>query len=326
MVSLFMEWILLDPETSELVAGGAELIEIWRDDPSKCLWISLEGPLDESTQDLLREWFDLHPLALQDASRDRHPPKLEVFSDHTFLLFKTLSQNTSDTDFSTIQFALFVGERFLVTRTSGPSGSVAALKRELRESSFPSRIGPDTMAARLMQRFLLRYLDILLKLEPKLEDLEDRLERINDSVIAEVTGYKSDLKKMRRIFLYHERILNSLKSGVQPGFSPERKHELTDVYEQQERASSLALLYYELASDLIDGYLSLASHRLNQIMKVLTIVTAIFVPLSFLAGIYGMNFENMPELRSQRGYYILLGVMSAIALVLLLVFRRRKWM
>ena len=99
-----------------------------------------------------------------------------------------------------------------------------------------------------------------------------------------------------------------------------------DVFEQQERASSLASLYYELASDLADGYISITSHRLNQIMKILTVVMAIFVPLSFLAGIYGMNFENMPELQSESGYYILLGLMSSIVAILLLLFRKKKWL
>ena len=317
---------LFDPQTSDLTAEDDGFMERWSADPEKHIWIHIEGALSETDQELLREKFKLHPLALQDASRDRHPPKLEVFSDHTFLLFKTLSLNTSNTDFTTIQFAMFVGDRFLVTRTSGPSRSVTLLRKELEEGSFEFELTPDALSARLMRLFVLRYLDILLKLEPLLEELEEGLlEQSNDNVIAEVTGYKSDLKKLRRIFLYHERILNALRNGRHPGFNSERSHELNDVYEQQERASSLTLLYYELASDLIDGYLSLSSHRLNQIMKILTIVTAIFVPLSFLAGIYGMNFENIPELRSPQGYFILLGVMSAIAGTLLLIFRKQKW-
>ena len=141
-----------------------------------------------------------------------------------------------------------------------------------------------------------------------------------------MTGHKANLKRLRRIFLYHEQMLRELRSHSHQGFRPEISHELNDVYEQQERANSLTLLYYELASDLIDGYLSLASHRLNQIMKVLTVVTVVFVPLGFLAGIYGMNFANMPELQSRSGYFILLGVMATIATTLLLNFRKRKWL
>jgi magnesium transporter len=108
--------------------------------------------------------------------------------------------------------------------------------------------------------------------------------------------------------------------------SPDHEHEQLDVYEHLERIASLSSLLHDLAADLIDGYISVASHRLNQIMKVLTIVTAIFVPLGFLAGIYGMNFENMPELHSPWGYYGLLSVMGLIAGGLLLVFKRKRWL
>ena len=134
------------------------------------------------------------------------------------------------------------------------------------------------------------------------------------------------LKKLRRIFHYHERIFYELKNRLFSGIAQDHVHEVNDVYEQQERVNSLASLYYELASDLIDGYISVASHRLNQIMKVLTVIMAIFVPLSFLAGIYGMNFENMPELQSRSGYFILLGVMATIAFVLLIIFRKIRWL
>jgi magnesium transporter len=111
-----------------------------------------------------------------------------------------------------------------------------------------------------------------------------------------------------------------------PGIPDDLTHSINDVYEHQERVSSLTQLYYELASDLIDGYISLASHRLNQIMKVLTIITAIFVPITFIAGIYGMNFEYMPELHSKSGYFIAIGVMATIVVTLMIIFKRNKWL
>jgi len=103
-------------------------------------------------------------------------------------------------------------------------------------------------------------------------------------------------------------------------------HLYVDVYEQFDREKSLADLHYGLAADLMDGYISVSSHRLNNIVKILTVVTTIFVPLGFLAGIYGMNFEYMPELQSKGGYFVLLSVMGAIAATALLVFRRIRWL
>lgn len=322
-----MECLLYDPPTKELHAGGVEFVDRWSGDPAAVIWVRFSGGLDFDDQKLLRDRFGIHRLALQDAIRDRHPPKLEEFGDHSFLIFKTLTDASTDTKFVTLQSILFVGERFLITRSSQPCSAVARLWKTEQANPIRFRKGPDALASRLMRLHIDRYMEILLQLETKLEALEAGImDNVDDSVLAEVTGYKGNLKRLRRIFLYHEKILRDLRGAKYKGFGKQCKHELTDVYEQQERASSLTLLYYELASDLIDGYLSLSSHRLNQIMKVLTIVTVVFVPLGFLAGIYGMNFENMPELQSRSGYYILLSVMAIIATVLLVSFRRRKWL
>jgi magnesium transporter len=200
---------------------------------------------------------------------------------------------------------------------------VDQLHQELHKDSSRFLEGPDSVALRLCRILIGRYLKVLLALEPRLEELEEAIiKHPNDEVLAELISQKSELKKFRRVFLYHNQIFADLKSKPHPGFSDNLVHEVIDVYEQQERATSLANLYYELASDLIEGYISVASHRLNQIMKVLTIITAIFVPLSFMAGIYGMNFEYMPELHSKSGYFILLGFLGFIAAVLLSLFRK----
>lgn len=322
-----MKCLLLQDGSREILDGGEELLDRWSEEPNSLIWVEINGPLSERHEQILTSRFKLHPLAIQDAKRDRHPPKLESFDDFTFLIFKTLTVDSVDIHFSTIQLAMFVGERFLVTRTSGPSQAIDRLKRETLQNPAKFSSGPWALAARLMRVFVNRYLEIILALEPELEKREQGLlERTGDSVLAELTGYKTDLKRLRRIFLYHEQVLDRLRRHPLPGFPAEGKHELNDCYEQQERANSLTLLYYELASDLIDGYLSLSAHRLNGIMKVLTIVTVVFVPLGFLAGIYGMNFEHMPELGSKWGYYILLSVMASLAITLLLVFRKRKWL
>ncbi|MEZ5385585.1 MAG: magnesium/cobalt transporter CorA [Prosthecobacter sp.] len=322
-----MEFHLLDTRLQSARHGDERLLEHWTKEPGTVAWLHLTGEMTDAQELLLRERFDLHPLALQDAKRNRHPPKLELFENSTFILLKALSQESDDIHFSTIQLAIFVGETFIVTRTSGASRAVARLKEEV--TTDPARFvkGSGAMATRLIRLIIDRYLTLLLGIEPRLEELEDGLlSQTGDEILAELTGYKTELKKFRRIFLYHEQILARLKQKPCAGFPSEQKHELNDVYEQQERAGSLTLLYYELASDLNDGYLAMFSHRLNRIMQVLTIVTVVFVPLSFLAGIYGMNFDHMPELHSRWGYFILLSIMGAVAATLLWVFRKRRWL
>jgi magnesium transporter len=319
--------LLYEMDSATVIAGGQELVQRWKNEPQSIIWVDIDdGSRPESVQ-LLQDDFNIHPLAVSDALRERHPPKVEEYGDYTFLLFKGLAADSSDIDFSTIQLAIFAGSRFIVTRHSAESVSIDQLWRETLEQEAPVKFRPAALALRLMRIMVDRYLRLILDMETRLEQLEDDLlANPRDEMLAELSRDKSSLKKLRRVFTYHQQVLLLLKSRPFPPFDPDLVHELNDVYEHQERAGSLASLYYELASDLIDSYISIASHRLNQIMKVLTIITAIFVPLGFLAGIYGMNFENMPELHSRSGYFILLSVMAGIAVTLLAIFRKIRWL
>ena len=318
--------MLYNPATQELKRGAIELLDEWQGRQDTVLWVDFANQEPQQEKRILIERFGLHPMAIQDAQRERHPPKMEPFDDHVFILLKGLGRETPDFTFETIQIAIFVGKRFLVTRHSDNSPSIDRLWQEVERDQTLFARGTDALALRLSRIIVDRYLKKLLILEPRIEALEQEMvSNPRDEILAELTGYKTHLRKFRRVFLYHVQIFSKLAAHQPPGIGAERLHEINDVYENQDRANSLSTLYYEIASDLIDGYISLASHRLNNIMKILTIITAIFVPLGFLAGIYGMNFENMPELHSRAGYFILLGVMAGIATVLLIIFRRRRW-
>lgn len=319
--------LLYDNKNHTTKAGGKELVDVWRQNSETFVWLDCSDEPVEEERELLQEAFGLHKMAIQDAQRARHPPKLEAFDDFTFILLKGLSADAADLHFATFQLAIFVGERFIISRHSEKSPGVEALYDRARNDAHLMQRGPEALALRLSRLSVDRYIRMLLDLEPRLEALEEEImQDPDDSMLAELLKYKTELKKFRRVFLYHQQIFQELKNGDFPGIGLDRVHEINDVYEQLERASSLAGLYYELASDLADGYISIASHRLNQIMKILTVVMAIFVPLSFLAGIYGMNFENMPELHSKSGYFILLGIMFLIATLLLMIFRKKRWL
>ncbi len=317
---------LYRPSTAQITTGDERLLAQWREEPDSILWADFADNDPNAERAILVEGFGLHPLAVQDAQRSRHQPKVEAFADNVFILLKGIGPDSSGFEFETIQIAMFIGDRFLVTRHSGPSPSIERLWQALKDDTSAFAAGADSLALKLSRISVDRYLSRLIALEPRLEDLEQEIvENPRDEILAELMSYKTNLRKFRRVLLYHVQIFAELSSHRPAQLRAERIHEIRDVYEHQERANSLATLYYEVASDLIDGYISLASHRLNNIMKVLTIITAIFVPLSFLAGIYGMNFEYMPELQSRAAYFILLGVMLAIASTLLLVFRKRRW-
>ncbi len=307
--------------------GGHQLLEAWKNDPDVSIWADFSGDPADGERAIFERLFGIHPLAIDDALRSRHPPKLERFPDYTFILLRGLDAEKPALNSGTIQLAMFVGSRFLVTRHSGPSPSIEAIWAQ--ESKDPNRLraGPDAISLAISRRVVDRYLEILMHVEARLDAVEDEIFRSPDNrLLEELIGYRTGLEKLRRVFVYHVQIFRDLRDEPPQLFEPQLIHAINDVYEHLERERSLADLYYGMAADLIEGYISVASHRLNEIMKVLTIVTVIFVPLSFLAGIYGMNFANMPELQARFGYFIVLAIMLCIVGGLLIFFRRKRWL
>lgn len=321
-----IRFLLYEPAEQRLEEGGVELLERWRASATAFGWIDFFDA-DRAREAQLLEALEIHPLAISDAQRDRHPPKLEVFDHWTFLLLRGLDATSDSINLKTIQLALFVSERLLVTRHVGASVSVDTIWREVLATPEEMAAGPAGLTAVISKTMAKRYLPILHGLESRLGEIEDQLmDHSDDEELAELVGYKTRLRKVRRNFRYHESVFRRLRDEMPPPFDESHQHALADVYDAAERLSTLADMYYEVIGDLIEGYISIASHRLNQIMKLLTIVTTIFVPLGFLAGLYGMNFEYIPELHFRYSYFILLSVMGAIVLTLLAVFRRRKWL
>ncbi len=324
---LAMRVHLYDANTPSLVTGGSELLERWRPGGGTTIWVDLPAHASAESVATVQRHFRLHPLAVQDALRDRHPPKREDFDTCTLLVLRGLDDKTESLDFNTIQISLFVGCDFLITRTSGVSRSIERHWQYVAESPGRWLAATDFLALEITAGTVDRHLPLVLALDGRIAELEEILAgKVNDALLTELMQTKSVLKRFRRVFAYEEVMFSDLTTAPSAVFSPQRVHRITDIYEHLERLASLCSLYHDMISDLMDASISLASHRLNDIMRVLTIITAIFVPLSFLAGIYGMNFENMPELHSANGYFFLLATMMGIVVSLLWVFRRKHWL
>lgn len=316
---------LSDPNTAEVRQGGKELIEAWKTSDSGLIWVDIENEPNDVEETLL-SGFGIHPLAIQDALRLRHPPKLERFDDFLFILLRGLDADSASIDFGVIQLSLFVGKRFLLTRHAKPSVSANGLFEELRRDTSIMNKGPGSLAVRISNRLARRYIEILLELEPRLGEIEEQMfKQPDDTLLSELTGYKSQLSKLLRIANYHEQVAEKLRDIDDPLIGKNLSHEIIDLYEQIERTKSLASLHIQISTDLTNSYLGMSSHQLNRVMQILTIITVIFVPLTFLAGIYGMNFENMPELSTRTGYFVVIAVMFVIAVSQLIYFRRKRW-
>lgn len=311
---------------SKLIKGGAELIALPIPEGA-VLWIDIEDEPIESEQ-VIFDQFDCHPLTIQDARRLRHPPKTEHFSDQSFVLVRELSAESAGFTLDTLQISSFIGDKFLITRHDKPSNAIALWwDSDVLEHKIAR--GPMLLFASITNSIGLNYLDLVLDFEPLISGYEDTLlSSPDDSVLRELIACKTWLRKLKRLHSYHDRVYAELLAHLKEEHPDnlDALHSVTDVYEKFERLNSLSALYYDLAGDLIDGHISLTSHKLNETMRILTVVTAIFVPLGFLAGVYGMNFDYMPELHNPYGYFILMGTMVTIATGLVVFFKRNNWL
>lgn len=288
-------------------------------------WLDFCGHDEVEEKELLASKFAINKLAISDALRFRHPPKYESFSNTDFILLKSFVDNEDHNSIETRQLAIFVVGNLLITRHKLPLVILDDLRDELQHSEFHA--GPIYLALNIAKRCAGTYTNKLLQIEERLEDLEEEMFlHPNDVLLTELVSHKTYLRRLKRILAYHKTVFNDMEYKFKQQQDKNVLHPINDAYEHFERGYSLSALYYDMSSDLIDGYLSVASHRLNEIMKILTIITAIFVPLSFIAGLYGMNFENMPELKYKYGYFFILFLMFSLAGFLLYIFRKNKWL
>ena len=318
------KWMLI--QNDQAVAGDASLYTQWKQNPGSLLWVDIEGAAEDADHKLLTERLALPEAEVRDALRDRHPPTFSGEPEFLFLLMKPLDRESHTLDFNTQQMAIFVAQNFVVTRHNKESDYLHTLwskvaRGERRISS------PYNIVALMARRMISRYGKILLKLEQRLDEIEDTLmQDLDEAHMQELVGYNTALRKMRRILKYHVSVLEQLSRYSQRLKQDELSDEYEDIASQAERFNSLAELYQTVINDLIEGYISLNAHRLNQVMRILTVVTVVFLPLSLLVGVYGMNFEYMPELKSEYGYFILIAVMASIASTLAYIFRRMRWL
>lgn len=306
--------------------GDENLIEQWQATPESHIWIDMQGEPELRERELL-ERLKCHPMAIQDAQKERHPPKIEEFEHHTLIIYRGISSFDAQLNFVPQQVCFFIGAHFLITLHPGNALSIDRFFNE--QGSALLKESPERVALRVMYTSAGFYIDSLLEFESELSDLEDELlENGNDVLMRKLTTYRSRLVKLRRIFSYHKGITQELTAYDYthlPRDENETLYAINDVAERFERLYTLTQMYYDICGDLVNGYISISSHQLNITMRVLTVITAIFVPLTFIAGIYGMNFEYMPELGFQYGYFFVWGAMVGIGGSLIWLFKRKNW-
>lgn len=290
------------------------------------VWIDFSGPLDSGTRTMMEEDLQVPALAVQDASRERHPPKLEMLDNYCFLLLREISVDDGSEELNVSQLSLFVGENVLITYHALPCVAVdqavdGLVGKEITHNS------PQSVAYLVCRKLIDICTPIVLGHEEELAAIEDALfDQAEDATIEVLTRLNRRLRRLRRTLAYQARLFDELRlDSSAKGLSFDR-YELNDLFENMDRLSTLCQLNQELAVDLLNTHLSIVSHKLNVVMRILTVVTIIVLPLGLLAGIYGMNFAVMPELSWKYGYFAVLGSMATVATLLIFFFRLKRWL
>ena len=290
-------------------------------------WISVRGLGDEATLRAIGKRFEMTPLALEDAVNVPQRAKSELYPNH-HLVVSRVPIVDADGDMSVPQVCFLIGPNFLVTFQERPFSIFELVRERIRTGIGPIReAGVDYLAYALIDTMVDHYYPVVEHLANRLEDLEEDLFEGGDSdVLATLRQIRSRLVLLRRIGWPQREMVNALLREQSPYVSPAVQTYLRDTYDHIAQIVELADSSRDLASTLSDEFLSTVGQRTNEIMKVLTLMASVFIPLTFIAGIYGMNFEYMPELRSRIGYFVVLSIMLAIALGMLVYFWRRGWM
>jgi magnesium transporter len=294
--------------------------------PDTFVWLDLQNPTEEDVG-LLRAEFGFHRLSIEDATRHHERPKLESFENYYFLVFYCLSYDEKQSRLFSQSIGLFIGANYIVTVHQGIIGSIDDTLRRWRGTVGEIESNTGALLYTLLDALVDDYFPVIDQLAERVEDIEEQIfERFREEALQEVFGLKRDLLAVRRVVAPERDVLNVLIRREVPIFDHTAIQYLQDVYDHIVRITDSIDTYRDLLSSALDAFLSVQSNRLNQIVKVLTITSIVLMSDALIAGIYGMNFEFMPELHWAYGYPLALGLMLVISVALVLFFRKRKWL
>ncbi len=289
------------------------------------LWLDVAGLRDTDLVQRIGDMFGVNPLAVEDIVNTYQRPKAEFFDRHAFVVLHMMEKPTIT---SKEQYAIVFGDKHVTTFQEQPGDCLDPVRRRL--ASPPGRIrrgGPAYLSYAIIDTIIDNYF-------PLLEAIGDRLEALEPQITANpLPEHVTRLHEIKRELLVVKRalwptrdLLSTLMRDENDLLPPHVTEYYRDTYDHVAQLIDIVETYRELASGLLDLYLSNVSTRMNEVMKVLTIISTIFIPLGFLAGIWGMNFDTMPELHLPGGYFAALAIMFVIAVVLTLWFRWRRWL
>ncbi|BAY92191.1 MULTISPECIES: magnesium/cobalt transporter CorA [unclassified Tolypothrix] len=333
----YPEIILIDYNannyTKQEIASPEECLQFL--DANSVSWVDVRGLGNIDILQRVGQVFDLHPLVLEDVVNMAERPKTEDYDDQLLIIARMVVPKKNAFGFFSEQVSLVLGKTYLLTVQEEPEHDCfdAVRSRIEKSKGIIRKSGADYLTYALLDAIIDGFFPVLERYGEQIEDLEEEvITRPTQKTLQKIYKIKRELLQLRRAIWPQRDVINSLMRDSGENISDEVRIYLRDCYDHAVQVIDMVETYRELTSGLMDVYLSAVSNKMNEIMKILTVVSSIFIPLTFVAGIYGMNFNtekspyNMPELNWYWGYPLCLAVMAAIAGGLLFFFWRRGWL
>jgi magnesium transporter len=310
----------------DLTRGGLELVDSWQAGSGAKLWIDIQEPSQEAIEPLLEGRFGFHELAAEDTLSDSTLPKYDHFPNYDFFVFRAVDLDLSEHASQSYKLSAFLGGDFLVTVHREVHKRMDELWERLAGDRRLLGAGPDFMLHAIVDAMVDEHF-------PLLERIDDCVDNVQDAIFTdprpgqldELLHLKRDVNLLRRHSLPQRDLLNQISRGDAQFIRREHLIYFRDVYDHMFRITETIDVQRDAMAGAMEAYLSVISNRTNEIMRVLTVFSAIMLPLSLIAGIYGMNFEHMPELHWLHGYPIALTIMAVIGVTMLVFFWRKGW-
>ena len=298
----------------------------YRDRPS-VTWINVDGLHDVDIVEKIGNQFGLHPLALEDILNTQHRPKIDDFEDYLLVVCKMITWEGEENELKIEQISLILGKNYLLTFQEMKGDVFDPVRERIRKAKGRIRgMGADYLAYALIDAIVDNYFVVLENTGEKIESLEEELLVNPDpELLRAIHRLKSELIVLRKSVWPLREIIGALEKGDSRLINKRTLVFLRDVSDHTIQVIDTVGTFRDMVTGMLDVYLSSVSNRMNQVMKVLTIIATIFIPLTFIAGIYGMNFEYMPELKWPLGYPMVWLVMIVLALIMLRLFKRKNW-
>lgn len=298
-------------------------------DPEAVLWVDFDCRSAESDA-ILGQVFGFHPLAIEDVYKEGHNPKVEDYERYLYIVVQALvrDRDWDLADIHLLEVDLFVGRNFVVTHHAGALAAIDAVRAPtIAAGKNHMARGATFLTHAILDAIIDRFVPLSARLEQEIDQLEVRvLKGTDESVLARILELIRSLHHLRRVALRQRELLERLARAEFDEIPQEAKPFFRDVHEHfKDFTESLEIMRDDLTS-LFNAFISLASQRMNEVMKVLTIISTIMLPLTFIAGIYGMNFKHMPELELSWGYPLAIALMAASVMAPFLYFRRKGWL